>query len=332
MKPSSIFSRRFSLSPRSHWLRSLLSTVSVALGGSCLLAAEDAAPATTVPVEERQGSVWAISDGDNTVYLAGSVHLLRESDYPLSPIYDEVYADSAEVVMEIDLGDMMSPTGMMKMQQLGMYGPDDSLDAHLSGELIDRIEEYLETHPTGKMMALALPRMKPGMIVLSISSLEAMRMNARPDLGLEMVFYQKAKQDAKPVSGLETMEYQMTRFDGLSDKEVEELLTKTLDEIKEMGTVIDKLIAAWHRGDEGELDKIMNEEMEEGKVRELLLTERNANWVPEVEKAIKSSKNVMFLVGAAHLVGKDSVVDLLRKKGYEVKQVRATAAALKKAA
>lgn len=127
------------------------------------------------------------------------------------------------------------------------------------------------------------------------------------------------------------MEFQMTRFDGVSDEEMEKLLAKTLDEIKEMPTVIDKLIAAWHRGDEGELDKIMNEEMEEGKVRELLLTERNANWIPEIEKAIRGSSNVMFLVGAAHLVGKDSVIDLLRKKGYQVKQVTASAA-LKKAA
>lgn len=157
MKPSPNFSHQFPFFSRSTWLRSLLSAVSVALSGSVLMAAEDAEPNTTVPVDERQGSVWSVSDGDNTVYLAGSVHLLREADYPLSPVYDEVYADSEEVVMEIDLGEMM---------------------------------------------ALALPQMKPGMIVLSISSLEAMRMSARPDLGLEMVFYQKARQDAKPVRGL----------------------------------------------------------------------------------------------------------------------------------
>ncbi len=336
MKPSlSSLSARFFSPPRAPWFRSILSSLTVALGGSALLTAEDEGKAASVPVEDRVGSVWSVSDGDNTVYLAGSVHLLREEDYPLSPVYDQVYEDSEALVMEIDMGDMMSPQGMMQMQQLGMYGPDDSLDAHLSTDLIDRVRDYLETHPTGKMMALALPRMKPGMILLSISSLEAMRMNARPDLGLELVYYQKAKEDGKPVSGLETIEFQMTRFDGIPDEEIEELLGKTLDEVEKMPETIGKIIAAWHRGEAEEIDRVMNEEMEDdSKFRELLLTERNANWVPEVEKAIKGSENVMFLVGAAHLVGKDSVVDLLRKKGYEVKKVqpKAKAAEQKKAA
>ena len=312
------------------WWRTLVSTLSVALGGSALISAENT-PSTKVPVAERMGSVWSISDGDNTIYLAGSVHLLREEDYPVSPFYDQVYDDSESIVMEVDLGEMLNPEGILKVQRLGMFGPDDSLDRHLSAELIDRLKAYLQTHPTGQLMALGLPKMKPGMILLSISSLEAMRMNARPELGLETTIYQKAMGDGKTVSGLETVEFQMTCFDELSDKEIEKLLGETLDEVDEMSAKIDKLIAAWHRGEEGKLDTLMNEEMEEGKVRELLLTERNANWIPHIEKAIKGSRNVMFLVGAAHLVGKDSVVDLLRKKGYQVEKV-VPKAALKKAA
>lgn len=322
----------------SHCRRSLRSITSTALTAALGLfpmatgaRAQDAA--NSVAPEDRNGSVWAISgDKGNTVYLAGSVHLLREQDYPVSPVYDQAYANSHEIVMEIDMGEMLNPEGMMKMQALGMYGADDSLDQHLSPETLDRLRKYLDTHDMGKMLALALPRLKPGMIFMTISSLEAMRLNAKPELGLEMTYFGKAQEDAKPIRGLETIEFQMTRFDELSDTEIEELITKTLDEVHEMPDMIDKLIAAWHMGDEAKLDKLMNEQMEEeGKIRELLLTERNANWVPEIEKSLKGKKNVMFIVGAAHLIGKGSVIDLLRKKGFEVKKI-APKAVLKKAA
>ena len=333
--PSLFFSRPLIALSRWRWLRSVISTLTVTLGGSALVLAAEEAASAKVPVEERKGSVWSVSDGDNTVYLAGSVHLLREEDYPISPVYDQAYADSESIVMEVDMAEMMSPQGMMQMQQLGMFGPDDQLSNHLSEELIKRIEAYLEKDQMGKMMVLALPRMKPGMVLLSISSVEAMRMNARPDLGLEMVYYQKAAKDGKEVTGLETLEYQMTRFEGISDEEMEKMLSSTMDEAENMADTLGKLIASWHRGEETEIDEIINEEFEDdSKFRQLLLTERNANWVPEVEKAIKGSENVMFLVGAAHLVGKGSVVDLLRKKGYEVKKVdpKPAAAEQKKAA
>ncbi len=282
--------------------------------------------------EARDGCVWEISQGGNRVYLAGSVHLLREKDYPVSPVYDLAYGDSHEIVMEIDMAEMLNPEGIMRMQQLGMYGADDSLDQHLSEKTLERLRTYLQTHEMGKMLALALPRLKPGMIFMTISSLEAMRLNAKPELGLEMIYHQKAIKDAKPVRGLETVEFQMTRFDELSDTEIEELIMKTLDEVGEMPAMIDQLISAWHVGDVDRLDKLMNEQMEEsGRIRELLLTERNANWIPEIEKAVKGDRNVMFIVGAAHLIGEDSVIDLLRKKGYEVRKVNPPAARRKAA-
>lgn len=275
----------------------------------------------TVPPEKRMGCVFEIKDGDNTVYLAGSVHLLRDSDYPISPVYDEVYAESEEIVMEIDMGEMMTPQGIARMQQLGTYPEDDSLDQHLEPETLEKLHSYLQTHESGRMIALALPRLKPGMVFMTISSLEAMRLEARPDLGLEMVYYQKAKDDGKPITGLETVEFQMTRFDEMEDEEIESLIVKTLEEVEEMAGIIDRIIASWHEGDIEKMDSILNADLEEDpKVRELLLTERNHNWIPPIEEAIAGDTNTLFLVGAAHLVGEESVVDLLEKKGYEVKQ------------
>lgn len=272
----------------------------------------------------RAGSVWKITDGDNTVYLAGSVHLLREEDHPVSPVYDEAYADSGEIVFEVDMAEMTSPEGMQKMQQLGMYPADDSLDKHLKPETMEQIRAYLGSHESGAMLSLALPRLKPGMVFLSISSLEAMRLKARPDLGLESVYFQKARADGKNSRGLETLEFQMSLFDDFTDSEIDDLLAKTLKDSAEMPEVLEQLIAHWHTGDSEALDKLLNDEMQDGgeKLKEKLLTSRNENWIPEIEKAIKGDKNVMFLVGAGHLVGEEGVIEMLRKKGHSVEKLK----------
>lgn len=288
-----------------------------------------------VAPEDRVGCIWKIQGEDHTTFLAGSIHMLRQQDHPVSLLYDQAYEASDEIVFEVDVAEMTSRKGVMKMQLLSMYTDGDSLDKHLSAKAMKRLRTYLDGHAMGRMMALGLPRLKPGMVFLSISQLEAVRMNAKPELGLELTYFAKAKQDGKPSSGLETLEFQMTLFDGFSDEEVETLIMKTLDEVDEMPKMIDELIALWHAGDLEELDKLLSKDMEDDKkLREVILTERNANWIPAIEEAIEGQKSILFIVGSAHLIGKDSVVDLLRKKGYKVERVtRETAKAeLKKAA
>lgn len=283
-----------------------------------------------------EGCVWKVSKGGRTVYLAGSVHLLREEDYPVSSTYDEAYVDSAEIVFEVNMAEMMDPEVIRKTQRQGMYDADDSLEKHLKPETIARIREYLNGHESGAMISLGLSRMKPGMIFLSISSLEAMRMKARADLGLEATFFQKAKADGKKTGGLETIEFQMGLFDEFSDAEMDELILQSLEDTKEMPKVLGEMIAHWHAGDADKLDKLLNREMgrakEGARLKKLLLTDRNKNWVPEIEQALAGRKNVLFLVGAGHLVGKDGVVDLLQKRGHTVEKLKPAAAAPAKAA
>lgn len=310
--------------------RASLSFLSAAGAGAVIFlsAAARDEPGQAVAAEDRQGMVWALSGpGGATVYLAGSVHLLREEDHPVSAAYELAYADSEEIVFEIDMAEMTSPAAMVRMQQLGMLPASESLDQHLSAGTVSRLREYLQGHEAGAMLALALPRFKPGMVFLTISSLEAMRMGARADLGLEMFFFQKASADGKSTWGLETVEYQMSRFDEFTAEEMEQLIIKTLDDVGEMPEVMDRLIASWHQGDEEGMTTLLGEQMDDGNGRltELLLTERNENWVPHIEEALAGEKNVMFIVGAAHLVGEGGLVDLLQRKGHQLRRVKAPA-------
>jgi len=271
--------------------------------------------------EERTPAscIWKVSDADSTVYLAGSVHLLRTQDYPIPPAYQAAYDDSARVVFEIDMNKMEDPELAGKIRKMGMFEAEDSLDNHLTKKTWRLLQRYIASR---RIQALKIETMNPGFAFLTISSVESMRLGAKAELGLEKTFFDLSKKDVKLSSGLETMEFQLTLFDKLTAEEKDSLIRDTLQSVSKMGDSIDKMIGAWKVGDGKLLNELMSEEMKEGeKVRELMLTNRNKNWIPEIEKALEGPRNIFFLVGAGHLVGKDSVVELLRKRGHTLEQL-----------
>jgi uncharacterized protein len=263
--------------------------------------------------------VWKISDADSTVYLAGSIHLLREKDLPLPAVFERAYAEAEELVFEIDMATMSAPDSAQKMRALGSLPAGEELGDKVSGATMERLGEYLKKRgmPRG-----VFDTFTPGMVYLTIGALEVARSGAKPDLGLEMVYFGKSVRDGKPSSGLETVAFQMSRFNEFGTEFIEELITESIAEADESPEVFDAIVAAWRSGDEEALgDLILEQTGPHSRLHEILLVDRNRNWIPGIEKHLATNRDVMFLVGAGHLVGEDSVVDLLREKGYEVKQL-----------
>lgn len=269
--------------------------------------------------ETKMAPIWKISDDDSTVYLAGSVHLLREEDMPVPPAFDRVYNEVEELVFEIDMAVMANPAMGARIRELGSLPNGVSLSEKLKPATMERLRHYLELVKMGRS---DFDRFTPGMVYMMMGSIEATRHGARPELGLETLYYLKCIEDGKPSRGLETVEYQMSRFSSFGDGVLEKLINEALDEVEEGAEALDSLISAWRSGEAEELEELIVEQTDsDPRIREVLLIERNRNWIPEIEKHLASDRDVMFLVGAAHLVGEDSVVDLLEEKGYEVLQL-----------
>jgi len=269
--------------------------------------------------ESGMAPIWKISDGDSTVFLSGSVHLLREQDMPVPPAFDRVYDEAEELVFEIDMAIMSDPSTGAKIRRLGLLPEGQRLSEKLSPATMDRLRDYLAMSKMGRS---DFDRFTPGMVYMMLGSLEATRHGARPELGLETLYYLKCVEDGKPSRGLETVEYQMSRFSNLGDEVLEKLINEALDEVQAGAEALNSLISAWRSGDAKELGELIVEQTDSDPgIREVLLIERNRNWIPEIEKHLASDRDVMFLVGAAHLVGEDSVLDLLEEKGYEVLQL-----------
>lgn len=277
---------------------------------SSLLAAE----APTACVWELEGA------GGTKVYLAGSVHMLRAQDHPLPDIYEEAYQASDRIFFEVDLAEMEGPQAQAMILQMGMLPQGQTLQDVLKPETYKRVQAYLAKRGLGGPM---FDRFNPGMMGITISAMEAQFMGATPENGVEKVFDTKARKDGKPVLALETAEFQMGLFNKLSGDDADKFLNMTLDDIEESPEKLGELIDAWKKGDTNTMDEMINESFEpDDDVAKLLLYDRNANWIPAIEKQLKrEGGNTMFIVGAGHLVGKGSVIDLLEQKGYTAKQL-----------
>ena len=265
-------------------------------------------------------SVWRVSTATATIFLAGSVHLLRESDYPLPPVYDEAYERSTKLLFEVDLGAPEDPEVAQRIAEIGRVPSDETIREHISEETYELLQAYLKEQGIAEN---AFDSMRPGMAAIAIAAFEHMRKGAMPHLGVDKVYHTRAVEDGKPVAGLESMEFQLTLFSDLSAEKQEVMLRETLENREGAEERGEDLIQAWKLGRIEGLKKLLADEIAKDKeIGEVLLFRRNLAWLPEILKLLKGDENVMVVVGAGHLVGEGSVIDLLEKRGYDAEQMR----------
>jgi uncharacterized protein len=143
-----------------------------------------------------------------------------------------------------------------------------------------------------------------------------------PQLGLDKHFYDQAKSDGKTTQGLETAEYQISRLDDMTLEQQEHLLSESLKDIDAERANMAKLVEAWRVGDGPGVERIVLSELkQEPLLYQRLLVERNRNWLPRIEALFSRQKHALVVVGAAHLVGPDGLLAMLKAKGYTVEQM-----------
>jgi uncharacterized protein YbaP (TraB family) len=267
------------------------------------------------------GSVWVV-DGPNggRLYLCGTIHILREEDYPLAPAYEAAYMYSNKLVLELPPGAASGPELTSRMSQLGMYSADAVLEKNVSPETWAAVQKWSEKHGLERS---SLNRFRPWFVALMITSMEYAALGAKPDKGVDSYFEERAKKDGKPAEGLETVEFQIQLFASLSDKQQRELLEQTLGEISSVETEFKKMIKAWKNGELDELKEMLFREAEKyPDLMNLFLTARNLAWMDRLEQMLKRGEKVMVLVGTGHLTSDTGLIELMRKRGHRVRHYR----------
>jgi len=267
--------------------------------------------------------LWEARNGQTTVYLLGSVHELRPGDHPLHPLMEDACERSDQVAFELDLDEAKSASVLLLGLQKGTYSPPDNLAAHLSQETYDRVVQYAQANGI-RFYDLY----RPWFLSQVLTTKELSHAGFEANLGIDKHFFDLAKDRGKTIKALESASFQINVLASLPEEKLIASVEKFLADPALAVSQVVQVVEAWKRGDGEALRRaIENEFRDDPQSFDLLLTQRNQNWLPAIEGFLKENRTTVVVVGAAHLVGETGLVTLLRRKGYDVEQLpRATVA------
>lgn len=259
--------------------------------------------------------VWAIHGSHNTVYLAGSVHLLKAGDSRLPPAFDQAYGSSKALVMEIAVDKVDPMQTASWMMEHGMLKEGGSLKSIIGAERYKRVSA--EAERLGVPMEAA-DMMEPWALGLQLLELQYTQLGFDPQQGVEQQLQHRAQADGKPISGLETLDEQLGLLAGMSYSDQAKFLDMVVSEMRGVESETQSVVSAWRSGDASKLAALLSEEYQSfPALYRLLVSERNRRWVPQIEKLLQGDRDCFVVVGALHLVGEGGLLELMRKDGYK---------------
>lgn len=273
----------------------------------------------TAQAAQAKTFAWKATGKGGTIYLMGSIHVMSESFYPLHPALEAAFTESDLLVEEVDLAEMLDPVAQMAILSRGMLPANQSLDKMVAPATLALVQKA-----AGDLGAIGGPlmRFKPWMLAIALQGMELAKAGFDPSLGLDQHFYERAKAGGKAIQGLETVEFQMSRFDAMTPEQQDRMLAETLKELATQTAAVGRLGDAWKAGDVSSIEQIALADLKSDPMMyQRLLVERNKNWMPAIEALFARRGRALVVVGAAHLVGPDGLLTLLKAKGYTVEQL-----------
>ncbi len=265
------------------------------------------------------GPVWAIRGAHDTVYLAGSIHLLRAADAELPPALTRAYADSSSLVMEIDLGTLDPLELAATLLAHGLLPADTSLPAVLGPARYQRVSAAAAALG---LPAVALERETPWMVGLQLTELEYAHLGFDPEQGVEQQLVRRAHADHRPTAGLEQLSDELAIFESLAPPAQLRFLDMVVDDLAAADQDTHAVLDAWRDGDVRRLAALLAREYhEDPALYRALVSDRNRAWLPAIERLLEGDENSLVVVGALHLAGSGGLLELLRKDGHPATQL-----------
>jgi len=285
--------------------------------GSVFLAMLWLGAAAHVRADEKS-LLWKVSKGSSSVYVLGSIHYLRSENYPLKKAILDAFETSKRLVLEIDLNATSGQAAQRLMLEKALFRDGTSLPQNISAETYQLAAE--RATQLGIDMGIFNP-MKPWFAAINLIAIKLKALGLDPRRGVDQYLAGEAKRRGKPISGLETLDFQIGLLDQLSKQNQEAMLRETVSELDLLDRNIDEIVRSWADGDEAVLAKLLLAGMVEfPEIHQKVIVERNRRWVPEIEKLLEQGSGALIVVGAAHLVGRDGVIEMLKTKGYSVEK------------
>lgn len=263
-------------------------------------------------------SLWELHGKHNSVYILGSIHVLRPSDYPLPAVVQGAYAGAKSIYMEVSLEELDSPEMQAELLAAAQLPEGNSLPQILGAKRYARAAAL--AREVGVELSM-FDKFAPWFAAEAISQLQLMQLGFQPSSGVEMYIAERARTDGKTMAGLETVHDQIGLFTAMPLDEQTDYLLASLAEARDLPAEVNAMVRAWQHGDTAWFENQLKSDFgSDPRLYQAFLLARNRNWVPKIEALLNGDKNYMVIVGTAHLVGRGSVIDLLKKDGIEATQ------------
>jgi len=261
---------------------------------------------------------WQVQSDNAKVYLLGSIHYADESFYPLRREIEQAFYSSGHLVVEINIDADKAQRYRELMQQKGSYQGEATIRDDISEETYRQLQYRL------RRLGMSLDmvhKQKPGMLVLTLTAVQVMKMGFMPELGIDAYFLQRAVDSKKHIIELETVEQQMDIFLNVTDGDL--MLRETLHSLDEADMLMMDMTRCWKRGDETCLEKILFEDAMTRypsfmRIYDDLFFKRNENMANDIKGFLEGEGTYFVVIGAGHLVGDKGIPVLLRNAGFDV--------------
>jgi len=265
-----------------------------------------------------KSSVWKVSKGDDHIFIGGTVHLLPPSEFPLPKEFDQAYKNSDSIVLETKLPDASDTAFQINMMQQMSYSNGKTISDYLSKNTHQQLSQYVSELGADLVMFQSF---KPGFLVTMLTMLEVQRAGLAGE-GVDVFYSNKANKDNKPIAYFESAEFQMNMIANMGKGNEDKFIKSNLEQMRDFKNIFTGLLGAWRSGNDKQLNKLAITPMKEDpKTLKIMLTDRNKNWVKDINKMFTDKDREFVLVGVAHLVGEKSVLALLKAKGYQIEQI-----------
>jgi len=271
--------------------------------------------ASSPPRSQTGSSVWKISRGGNTLFLGGSVHILRDDDYPLPNQFDRAFSQSSMLVIETDV-ERLADAGVAQYLTENMFLPGNkTLRSILYSETYEMLAAAFREY--GQRLDGYI-RFKPSMVVNVLTLLQMQKLGFVQE-GVDFYYLKKARNEEKPVGYLESIETQIDLIVTMGDGYENDYVLYSLYDMESTENELLSLLDEWKNGGSSTTEETLLEMRDEWpQIYKTVITDRNSAWMPQIERYLASGNVSFVIVGLAHLHGPDGLLQQLKNAGYKV--------------
>ncbi|HEY0207419.1 MAG TPA: TraB/GumN family protein [Acetobacteraceae bacterium] len=262
-------------------------------------------------------AVWAAHGPNATVYLLGSVHLLRPGTVWEGPAVRRAFDEARECWFEAVLPD--DPAAMQAVMMSTGLDPAHKLSDLLPPNRRVMLDKLAAESGAGP----AMQAMRPWLAAAVLTSQPLLKAGFDPALGVDTVLQAQAKAAGKRVAGVETMDQQMRLMAGLPQGLAVKFLLSAMDDAAKGPAQIDEMIRGWQSADTEALARTFSGQVrrESLELYQIIFVDRNETFARAVEGFLAGDKTVLLVIGAGHLAGPDNVRDVLKRRGIKVERI-----------